>query len=506
MENRTFANFHGDVDRHVLIGVAQLSSIDPRSAARIAAALLLASSLFLLGCPPPPARAGPESVGISVLKGRLFDAERGEVFADGVVVMAGSRFQCVGDVGDCQWPEGATVHDYGDATILPGLIDLHAHVRSHFLAAYVPAGITTIRDASNTVRMIRHARAQPGTPLIIATGAELDGPESFLAPISPGAGGPGGQSSEDTYPLLVSGEAEARRAVGELASAGMDWLKLREMLDPEDFGVLVEAGLERGMPATADLGLIVSGGLRGPRVDIVEAARMGLASIEHFSGLALAYQRRGGDPLARELDARILDEIAHELVVSGIHLVPTAAVLHMIATPGRFESADLPGSALLAPAFAEHWQRLEERTSLVGESIAADLRLWRAMLDRLRRTDLLIGAGSDAPNAPGLVPGVGLHQEMEALVVAGLSPLEALQAATWNAARILDRNELGRVSPGARADIVVVAGNPVEDIRATRRIVAVWQAGRRVDIDAAWRRLEADLAAHEGPIWHPAIR
>lgn len=468
--------------------------------------LLFASCALLLGCGSPRAQAEAESSDIIVLKGRVFDAVRGRILADGVVVMDAGHFQCVAPSGGCQWPRGASVHDYGEATILPGLIDLHAHVRSHFLAAYLPAGITTVRDASNTVRTIRESRTKPGAPFIFATGAELDGPDSFLAPIAPGAGPPGGEFGEDTYPLLVSGEAEARQAVGELASEGMDWLKLREMLDPHDFGILVESGLEQGMPATADLGLIVSGGLRGPAVDIVEAARMGLASIEHFSGLALAYERRGGDPMDPDLDVRILDEIARDLEATGIHLVPTAAVLHMIADPGRYSNEDLPGAAVLGPAFAEHWQRLADRASAAGELIAADLRLWHAMLDRLKPTGLLIGAGSDAPNAPGLVPGVGLHQELEALVAAGLTPVEALQAATWNAARILNRPDLGAIAPGGIADVVVVTSNPLEDIRATRRIVAVWRRGQEVDLDAAWRQVSADLAALEGPIWHPAIR
>ena len=142
-----------------------------------------------------------------------------------------------------------------------------------------------------------------------------------------------------------------------------------------------------------------------------------MATIEHLSGLALAYQRRGGDPFAEE----------------------------------------------------------------VGEAI---------------------GAGSDLPAAPGMYPGWGLHQELEALVHLGMTPTEALRAATWGAAELAGRDDIGELSAAARADVVVVAGDPTREITDTRWLEAVWFGGEPVELDLAWERvieaLEAAAAAFGG--------
>ena len=106
-----------------------------------------------------------------------------------------------------------------------------------------------------------------------------------------------------------------------------------------------------------------------------------------------------------------------------------------------------------------------------------------------------IGAGSDAPAAPYIVPGPALHQELEALVRAGLTPGQALQSATDVAAGILGQPDLGRLDAGTRADVVVVDGDPLADIRATRNVVAVWKDGAAVDLAAAWPALESALDA-----------
>lgn len=110
---------------------------------------------------------------------------------------------------------------------------------------------------------------------------------------------------------------------------------------------------------------------------------------------------------------------------------------------------------------------------------------------------MLIGAGSDLLAAPYMLPGAALHQELEALVAAGFSPDEALQAATSNAAAILGHEEFSNLRRGARADVLVV-GDPTQDICDTRRILAVWKDGKKVEIEQAWRAVEAHLQEIHG--------
>lgn len=100
----------------------------------------------------------------AVLLGQLFDARSGEVVWDGVVVVADGRIRCAGRAGECRWPADTPVHDFQEAMLLPGLIDLHVHARPHYIRAFVPSGVTTVRDANITPAMVTTLNAAPGTP------------------------------------------------------------------------------------------------------------------------------------------------------------------------------------------------------------------------------------------------------------------------------------------------------------------------------------------------------
>ena len=103
----------------------------------------------------------------------------------------------------------------------------------------------------------------------------------------------------------------------------------------------------------------------------------------------------------------------------------------------------------------------------------------------------LIGAGTDAPAGDYNLPGGGLHRELALLVRAGLTPMAALHAATGAAGKILGRPDLGTLRPGSIADVLIVAGNPATDIRATRNVRFVLQAGRVLPIDSLLRQVTA---------------
>ena len=127
-------------------------------------------------------------------------------------------------------------------------------------------------------------------------------------------------------------------------------------------------------------------------------------------------------------------------------------------------------------------------------------------------------AGTDAPN-PGTAHGASIHRELELLVRAGLSPLEALRAATSVPARAFALHDRGRIAPGLRADLVLVDGDPTRDILATRNIVAIWKLGRIVDRESyraelgrqrirSWAQLAAvaTLVAIVVAVWRRARR
>ena len=468
-------------------------SLPPARLSPLLLAAALAWSIVPAAAAPTP-QPLPPPPGDTVLLGRLFDAREGKAVPQGVVVVADGRIRCAGPVRECRWPAGATVHDYGQATLLPGLIDLHVHARPHYIQAFVPAGVTTVRDANNTLAMIATLRAATGAPRLLASGPALDGIHSALGEAtSP----PDSQPLDRRMPLTVTGADEAAAAVRALAGAGVDWVKLYEQLPPAALDAAVRSAREAGLPVMADLGLMLTRGLDGAEVDALQAGSAGVSTLEHLSGVALAYQRLGGDPLADTLDEGVLDRIVAAIAASGMSMVPTVGNARQFHDPGALGLDDLPGAARMRPHFEGYWGYLEG--ALAGERTkarsAADLRLSTALLPRLLAAGVPVGAGSDLPAAPRMLPGAALHQELQALVEAGLSPVQALQAATHVAARILGRDDLGRLEAGAVADILVVDGDPLADILHTRRLRAVWFQGEAVDLEAAWERVVDALEA-----------
>ncbi len=430
-----------------------------------------------------------------VLLGRLFDAERGEVIEVGVVVIHEGRVSCSGAVEACRWPESAPLQDYGDALMLPGLIDLHVHVRPHYFEASLAAGITTLRDANNSLAVVRELRALPRGPRLFAAGPMLDGPKSRLRQMVETAAPLGSGELDTLVPIIIDSPESARATVAALAEAGVDWIKLYNRLDSEAFAAAVGAAHEQGLQVMADVGMAITGGLQGAEMDLLQVAEAGTDTIEHLSGLALAYVRRGGDVMALALDETLLDELADQVAASGMRIVPTIGNSLQFAEPGALAWQDLPGAKVLGPYMADHWRRLEGMAGQARPLAAADRRLALAMLSRLHAAGVMIGAGSDLPAGPFMLPGAALHQELVALVEAGLRPVEALQAATWNAGRILGADDLGHLRAGARADILIVEGDPTVDISQSRRVRDVWFDGERVELDAIWQRLDAAYAA-----------
>ncbi len=462
---------------------------------RVALFALPCAALLLSACGDAPSPTPAEPPADAVLLGRVFDARAGTVIEQGAVVIAGEQVRCAGARDACAWDDTTARHDYGDALLLPGLIDLHVHARAHFIGAFVPAGVTTIRDAGNTLDNIAQLRETPGAPRIFAAGPLIDGPHSVMTPDGPR---PLDVETLDAQPsLTVTSADEAEAAIAALAGRGVDWIKLYEQLPPDVFDAAVAAAARHALPVMSDLGLVVTRGLSGADVDARQAAATGVTTLEHIGGAALAYARLGGDPFAETLDTAHIERIVSDLADSGVAVVPTAGNTAQFLAPDSLERDGLPGAERIAPHFDGYWSHLAGVLAppAAHARARADQRLLEALLPRLHAAGVPIGAGSDVPAAPYIVPGPALHQELEALVRAGLTPVQALQAATDVAAGILGQPDLGRLDAGTRADVLVVDGDPLADIRATRNVVAVWKDGAAVDLAAAWPALEAALDA-----------
>jgi imidazolonepropionase-like amidohydrolase len=393
-----------------------------------------------------------------VVRGRLIDGTGAAPVEDGVVIVRSGRIACAGRASECRAPAGARVIDAGGGTILPGLIDLHAHVWDRsMLTMFLPAGVTSVRDLHNTFENLAVLDTVTGPrPRLFRAGPLIDGRQAW-----PGS-------------VVVRDEAGAAAAVDSVAARGVDFVKLYNGLSAAQVAAATARARERGKRVTIDL--------LGSQVDALTALEAGVEGFEHAGGFTQAYRRLGGDPEAA-LDSTRLDSLARAVVRHRAYLVPTLIVAHQYASEHRPELHGVPGADRVPDEVRAFWTRGDAAPATFKRVFSQHERFAMALTRRVAALGGRVGAGSDLPN-PYVVPGGGLHQELELLVEAGLTPLQALRAATGGAADILGRGDLGVIAAGKAADLVVVEGNPAEEIRDTRRVRWVLKDGQVHAADA----------------------
>lgn len=446
--------------------------------AGFAAALTLLASLVAL---PAQATELASPADSWVFNGRVFDGGKSAATI-AMVVVQGDRIVCVAEPGGCAVPAGAQRIEIGERTLLPGLIDLHTHARPTYAPLWVEAGVTTIRDGNNSLEMLDAIRAaEPLAPRVFGSGPLLDGPESVIAAMGGLNGAPGSHPIREQQLMLVTTPAEAGHAVDLLAANGAQHIKLYEQLAPEVYFAAASRARHHGLPVMTDLGMATTRGLSKAQVDVLQAVEAGATSIEHGGGVALAYQRLGGNPLDEALDEALLDQIARPIVEAGAALVPTlVGTLNMAAETYPSDSS-YPLAEKMQPEVHTWWRSLHEgHGSKHRHEYRQEEHFRRAFLRRFLANGGIVGAGTDTPALPMVVAGDALHVELRALEALGLSPAEALHAATGAAAGILGSEDVGRIAPGRLADLLLVDGDPSRQLADSRNVRAVWQSGRLV--------------------------
>jgi len=448
----------------------------------VRSALALCGLLIATGNVPPPPAPGPPAPSASlVLYGRVIDGTGAPAVEDGIVVVTGDRITCVGPRARCDVPPGGTVIQVVDGTILPGLIDLHTHARPHYLAWFLEAGITTVRDANNSLDMVERIRTHDGfRPRLVPSGPLLDGERAVIADLR----GPFDGPMSDLFGVKVLTVEEGRAAVDTMVARGAEVIKLYEQLVPQVYLAVVARARELGVRTMTDLGMASTRGLSGAEVDALQAIEAGVGSIEHASGYALAYQRLGGDPAVIPFDPDLIDVMARATVEAGVAVVPTLSVFYAYSDAVT-DIGGLPAAAEIPQEMLDFFEQGAARRteasrlrSLQGFAMAS------AVSRRVRELGGLVGAGSDTPAGVFNIPGGSLHRELELMVREGATPLQALHSATGVAAQILGRADIGTLETGRLADLVIVEGKPDHDILATRNVRGVIQGGASLPLDA----------------------
>lgn len=411
--------------------------------------LILAGSLVLSGVATHlPQSAGPPDRGVLALIGAtVIDGTGGPPIPDAVVIVEGDRIVAVGPRARVSVPPGALRREIAGLTVLPGLIDSHVHlglalppgldptqadtIVTPLLSEFLRSGVTSIRDLGDAYPwIVELARS--------VNSGRRAGPRIFTAgPIITAPGGhPAGTllKGNDAVIKLATRQVakldEGRAAVRELASGGVDIIKvvfdsgrpdsrfgLVPKLDAEVLQAIIADASAANLPVTAHWG-------NTSELPILISARP--AQIEHGGRMPIP------------------DSVIKEIAGARIAIDPTLAVLSSALPSAEFSSGPLEN------------------------------------VRKLARAGAAITAGTDAPLG-GLRFGDSLHRELELLVEAGLSPMEAVQAATIRPARILRRADLGTIEPRMRADLIVVAGNPLLSISDTRNVRMVLRDGKVFD-------------------------
>ncbi len=379
---------------------------------------------------------------------RVFDGvaaheHRNVLVRDGVIADADYRGKA---------PAGARLVDGKGRTLLPGLIDAHVHTWQHFELPLV-FGVTTQVDMFTGVEVMQRIKKQ------MAEGRNQHEADVFSAGTL--VTSPGGHGTEFPVkiPTLEKG-GDAQAFVDARIAEGSHFIK-----------IVMEDGYGDHRFDSLDIGTVKA---------VIDAAhKRGKLAVVHISSLkdARAVLEAGADGLAHlfvaaqisQADADALARLAQQ---KGAFVVPTFSVLESIAGVKPRDLLDDPQVAGLLDR--------EERGALQAGYGATPrpgiLAAPKMVTAAMRRAGVPVLAGTDAGNA-GTQYGASLHHELAALVDAGLTPREALAAATSAPAKAFRLGQRGRIEKGYKADLVLVDGNPLRDIAATRRIVDVWKDG-----------------------------
>ncbi len=408
----------------------------------------------------------------AITNARVFDGER--VLDGQTVVIDGAHIRAVGG----EVPTGAAVVDARGATLMPGLIDAHVHTSLDGLREALAFGITTELEMQGywTAQDRKEAASRDDVADFRSAGMGITAPgghpsELFSSDEDPRADAEH-QPAYDDHTFIApfaSTPEEATDFVAKLVANGSDYIK-----------IMIEEGSVLGAP-----------GLPMLNNDTIVAA---VRTAHHYGKLAIAHTltvastqqaiAAGMDGLAHLfIDRSHTSELVTTIAESGAFVTPCLVLNSSImGHPATELSADERVSSKMSQTWLDTL-RSSFNTFPQGnfdDVLATVAALHKAGVDILVGTDV---SPLPLPHLGGLAHGASVHHELQLLVEAGLTPIEALRAATSVPARRFGLTDRGHIAPGARADLLLVDGDPLTNIADTLSIRAVWRRGVRLSTD-----------------------
>ncbi|MDH4617909.1 amidohydrolase family protein [Brevibacillus sp. AY1] len=417
----------------------------------------------------------------------IVDVVDGQLLPNMTVVIERNRIVQVEQTDKALVPKESYVYQAEGKYLIPGLWDMHVHLlddEKYAFPSLLANGVTGVRDMGASLSQmegwVKTSSAGQLAPRVFFSGPALDGPKT---------------SGDGTLMQVnLKSEDEAKSAVQALSQYGVDFLKIYTYLPRNMYVAIVDEAKKQGIPIAGHVPFSVSAR---------EASEMGQRSIEHLYGIliasskqeALIRQKYQNDvpyifsvdlEAAQSYDEQIAQELFETLASNETHVVPTLVTFHNLLSPMD------PSRSQYAPTDVQQfWADYQEKGTANLEYSKSIIRplyeRFLALVADLNQTGVPIMAGTDTlwsemEPIPNQVFGFTLHDELELLVDAGLSPLEALQAATITPARFMEiADSAGSIEEQKWADLVLLDQNPLEDIVHTRLIEAVVVDGQLLD-------------------------
>ncbi|MEM1180829.1 MAG: amidohydrolase family protein [Acidobacteriota bacterium] len=466
----------------------------------LAAAVLFLLAAAVLSAPKPPKPHAAEALAIDRVN--VVDVRTGTLRTEQTVLIDGGRIEAVGPTG-FEIPSHYRRLDADGRFLIPGLLDMHAHWVTSLapqvtMPLFLAHGVTGIRelggDPSFATKALWRDEVNAG---------RLLGPRTLSI------------ASRVVNALPSEDTAEAVEWVVNQAAERGGFVKVYNRLLPEHYEALVTSARKRGVEVV---------GHRPAAISTVVAARAGQRSVEHarlflFEAFTGADELRGrqlarlrGEPvdgpmvdtalrrrMIDDFDPQLFEEITGAMVENGMAYVPTHLTRKMDAFADDEAYRNDPRLRYIHFALRRYWHEdadgmVAEDPSPEGRQVFMDFyRRGLELTGEAHRRGVLVLAGTDA-NDTYVFPGSSLHEELGELVKAGLTPAEALRAATLDPATFLGfGGELGHIDVGYRADLVLLRANPLDDIAATASIDAVVLGGAHYDrtaLDALLKGVE----------------
>ena len=424
---------------------------------------------------------------VALVHARVIDGLGHAALENQTLVLRDGKIAAVGADAEVKIPEGATVRDLTGQTVLPGLVMVHEHlyyssiIRGPFHAnemefsfprLYLAAGVTSARTTGSL---------EPYTDLQVKANIEAGtslGPKFHLtAPYVDGTG----TGITQLHPVTTADQAV--RMVNYWADEGFTSVKVYLSLPLDLMGATIDAAHKRGMQVTGHIG----------KVSYREAAGLGLDNLEHgFMAMSdFVPGRKPGDPSnpvsnyrsleALDPNSPAITDLIQLLVSKHVALTSTLAIFETF-TPGRRVASPAELDVLAPPlreSYLTRWAAVQVQNNPTSKAaFTKNMKLE----EKFFRAGGLLVAGTDPTGYGGCIAGYGNWRAIELLVEAGLTPLEAIQVATSNGAKLLKIDaQTGSIEAGKAADLIIASGDPSKNISDLRKVEIVFKDGTGYD-------------------------